>query len=394
MAKFEILQNNQIQKEVAEINKIQADSRILAEKQNTWASYLFQSPRFIISCVLIYTYFVLGWRVLEWTYLLSDMVALMTLFGLWEVIIRDTLEFVENFTKEFVHVEKLWDFMDNTPQILWYDTGTKYIFKTGNFDIKTLNFSYNNSTEVLSNFSLSIQGWKRTALVGRSWSWKTTLMKLLAGYMAPTSWELLIDSQDISSIRLDSYYPHIWYLTQEPSVFDGTIEENLLFGTRKKPTKKDIERAIQMSECEFVYELEKWLKTEIGERWVRLSGGQKQRLAIAKIFLKNPEIILLDEPTAALDSYSEEKVARAFEHLFEGRTVIIIAHRLQTVKSADDIIVLEKGKIAERGTHKQLLKLWGKYAGMVDLQSWIVKEENDTEGLSLSKGGVMKEEAE
>lgn len=210
--------------------------------------------------------------------------------------------------------------------------------------------------------------------------------------MAPTSWELLIDNQDITSIRLDSYYPHIWYLTQEPSVFDGTIEENLLFGTRKKPTKKDIEKAIELSECQFVYELEHGLSTEIGERWVRLSWGQKQRLAIAKIFLKNPEIILLDEPTAALDSYSEEKVARAFEHLFEWRTVIVVAHRLQTVKSADDIIVLEKGRIAERGTHKELLKLWKKYAGMVDLQSWIVKEESDPEGLSLSKSGVVREE--
>ncbi|MBP7774141.1 ATP-binding cassette domain-containing protein, partial [Candidatus Gracilibacteria bacterium] len=124
-------------------------------------------------------------------------------------------------------------------------------------------------------------------------------------------------------------------------------------------------------------ELEDGLKTEIGERGIRLSGGQKQRLAIAKIFLKNPEIILLDEPTAALDSYSEEKVAKAFEHLFEGRTVIVIAHRLQTVKSADDIIVLEKGKIVERGTHTELLKLGKKYAGMVDLQSGIVKEENE-----------------
>ena len=138
---------------------------------------------------------------------------------------------------------------------------------------------------------------------------------------------------------------------------------------------KRIKQAIELSECQFIYELEHGLDTEIGERWIRLSGGQKQRLAIAKIFLKDPEIILLDEPTAALDSYSEEKVARAFEHLFEGRTVIVIAHRLQTVKSADDIIVLEKGKIAERGTHKQLLKLWGKYAGMVDLQSGVVREE-------------------
>jgi len=204
-------------------------------------------------------------------------------------------------------------------------------------------------------------------------------MKLIAGYMQATNWKLEIDNQDIKSIRLDSYYPHIGYLTQDPSVFDGSIEENLLYGTRKNPSKKAIEKAIKLAECEFIYELEKWIKTEIGERWVRLSWGQKQRLAIAKIFLKDPEIILLDEPTAALDSYSEEKVARAFEHLFEGRTVIVIAHRLQTVKSADDIIVLEKWKIVERGTHKQLLKLWGKYAGMVDLQSGRVREEDNEE---------------
>jgi ABC-type multidrug transport system fused ATPase/permease subunit len=167
----------------------------------------------------------------------------------------------------------------------------------------------------------------------------------------------LIDGQEITEIRLDSYYPHIGYLTQEPSVFDGTIRENLLYSARNNPSKKKIDEAIDLAECQFIYELEHGLDTEIGERGIRLSGGQKQRLAIAKIFLKDPEIILLDEPTAALDSYSEEKVAKAFEHLFVGRTVIVIAHRLQTVKSADDIIVLEKGKIIERGTHKELLKL-------------------------------------
>ncbi len=201
------------------------------------------------------------------------------------------------------------------------------------------------------------------------------MMKLLAGYMRPASGELLIDGQDITKTRLNSYYPHIGYLTQEPSVFDGTIEENLLYSVRGKITKKTIDEAIELAECQFIYELEHGLQTEIGERGIRLSGGQKQRLAIAKIFLKNPEIILLDEPTAALDSYSEQKVAKAFERLFAGRTVIVIAHRLQTVKSADDIIVLEKGKIVERGTHKQLLKLGGKYAGMVDLQSGVVREE-------------------
>lgn len=289
------------------------------------------------------------------------------------------IEWYITFTKEIVHVEKLWDFIDNTPVIEWYDTGKKFELRNWDYELRDIEFSYHTQASVLEDFSVKISGGKKTALVGRSGSGKTTIMKLLAGYMKPTSWELLIDDQDISKIRLDSYYPHIWYLTQEPSVFDGTIEENLLYGTKKQPTKKDIEKAIKLAECEFIYELEDWVKTEIGERWIRLSGGQKQRLAIAKIFLKDPEIILLDEPTAALDSYSEEKVAKAFEHLFEGRTVIVIAHRLQTVKSADDIIVLEKWKIVERGTHKELLKLWKKYAGMVDLQSGRVKEESNEE---------------
>ena len=249
-------------------------------------------------------------------------------------------------------------------------------------------------------------------------------MKLLAGYMRPMDGKLLVDGQDIIDMRLDSYYPHIGYLTQEPSVFDGTIEENLIYSMpsekdkvqsstssdqrktkskkgkqknalhsslliwdalikrevkRDSKTEQKIKEAIDLAECQFIYELENGLQTEIGERGIRLSGGQKQRLAIAKIFLKDPEIILLDEPTAALDSYSEQKVAKAFERLFAGRTVIVIAHRLQTVKSADDIIVLEKWQIAERGTHKTLLKLWKKYAGMVDLQSGVVREEVEEE---------------
>lgn len=287
------------------------------------------------------------------------------------------IEWYTNFTKEFVHVEKLWDTFDDLKTIDNYDIGDSFKCRKGDYEARGLFFSYTPVIPVLSDFSLQIQWWKRTAIVGRSGSGKTTLMKLLAGYMRPTRWELLIDGQDITEIRLDSYYPHIGYLTQEPSVFDGTIEENLLYGARGKVSKEQLKNAIELSECQFIYELEDGIKTEIGERWIRLSGGQKQRLAIAKIFLKDPEIILLDEPTAALDSYSEEKVAKAFEHLFEGRTVIVIAHRLQTVKSADDIIVLEKWKIVERGTHKELLKLWKKYAGMVDLQSGIVKEENE-----------------
>lgn len=124
-----------------------------------------------------------------------------------------------------------------------------------------------------------------------------------------------------------------------------------------------------MAKCEFIYDLPQWVDTEIGERGIRLSGGQRQRLAIAKIFLKDPEIIILDEPTSALDSFSEEAITEAMHNLFENRTVIIIAHRLQTVKHADDIIVLDHGEVVERGTHHELVSQSGSYATMLELQS-------------------------
>ncbi|NDK08701.1 ATP-binding cassette domain-containing protein [Candidatus Gracilibacteria bacterium] len=133
--------------------------------------------------------------------------------------------------------------------------------------------------------------------------------------------------------------------------------------------EEELERVLKLAKCEFVYTYEKGLQTEIGERGIRLSGGQKQRLAIAKIMLKNPKIIFLDEPTSAMDSFNEDDVSEALYNLFKGKTVIIIAHRLQTVKHADRIIYIENGKIIEDGTHSELVKLGGKYKKMLDLQS-------------------------
>lgn len=178
-----------------------------------------------------------------------------------------------------------------------------------------------------------------------------------------------MDGQDLSEVQLRDYYGHIGYLTQDPSVFDGTILENLTYGARSEVSNMDLRKAIELAQCEFIYDFHDGLATEIGEKGVRLSGGQRQRLAIAKIFIKNPEIIILDEPTSALDSFSEEKINTAFHNLFQGRTVIVIAHRLQTVKEADDIIVLEHGEIVERGNHASLIEKNGVYNKMLELQS-------------------------
>ena len=198
-------------------------------------------------------------------------------------------------------------------------------------------------------------------------------MKLLAWYIRPDQGEIIVDGQSLSHVKLIDYYRHIGYLTQDPSVFDGTIRENLLYGMSVESGTvhhDSIDKVIKLSRCEFIYDFPQWIDTEIGERWVRLSGWQKQRLAIAKIMLKNPSIILLDEPTSALDSFNEELVNEALHNLFTWKTVIVIAHRLQTVKQADRIIYIEAGKIVADGTHDELTAEWWKYKKMLDLQSW------------------------
>lgn len=165
-----------------------------------------------------------------------------------------------------------------------------------------------------------------------------------------------MDGFDLSTVNLSTFYSNIGYLTQDPQIFDGTIRENLMQGKTANARESDIIDALKQAHADFIFDLPEGLETEIGERGVKLSGGQKQRLAIAKIFLKNPHIILLDEPTSALDSFSEEKISQAFHNLFEGRTVLIIAHRLQTVKEADVILVLEDGRISEQGNHTELVE--------------------------------------
>ena len=222
---------------------------------------------------------------------------------------------------------------------------------------------------VFDNFSLDIDGWKKTALVWESGSGKTTLMKLIAWYISPDKWEILVDWQNIWEVNVYDYFSHIWFLTQDPSVFDWTIYDNLVYALKEKPTDAKLKKVIKAAKCEFIYDFAEWLQTEIWEKGVRLSWWQKQRLAIAKIMLKNPDIILLDEPTSALDSFNEEEISQALNNLFEWKTVIIVAHRLQTVKSADRILLFEKWKVIEEWTHQSLIRKNWKYKKMLDLQS-------------------------
>lgn len=375
MSKIEILQNNQMDIRAKELYNIHEEIEEADGKVAHSLFFIFNIPRVFLAFARIWILYFVGYKTFTGEFTLVDFTLAMTILLMFETFLLESIEFYKNFTKEFSTIESLWDAIDNWPPIHGYSTWLPFSPESQDIEIQDITYGYND-TKVFENFSLTLEKWKKTALVGASGGGKTTLMKLIAGYLHPESGSISVMGNRLDETALKTYYPHIGYLTQEPWVFDATIRENLVSAIAGKgnintrtDTDEILEKALRLAQCDFVFEMEKWLDTEIGERGVRLSGGQKQRLAIAKIFLKDPEIILLDEPTSALDSFSEEKITEALNILFEWRTVIIVAHRLQTVKRADDIIVIEWWEVVERGNHDELVMKWGIYNKMLELQS-------------------------
>jgi ATP-binding cassette, subfamily B, bacterial len=368
MSKFEIFQNNKFSSEIKKIKEITWKILWIWRKENlsTWISN--ELPKVFINWINVFVFVFVWFGVINWTFSIWEFVLLNSLT--W-IVFESVQEFVMKFrdyAREIVNVEKMRDIFDNAPTFEWSEDKEEFTYKSWNIKIQNMSFWYDKSP-IFQNFNLELKWWTKTAFVGESWGGKTTLIKLLAWYIRPDNGEIEIDGQKLSEIKLTDYYKHIGYLTQDPSVFDGTIYENLVYALDSEPPKEDLEKVVKLAKCEFIREFEKGLETEIGERWVRLSGWQKQRLAIAKIMLKNPNIILLDEPTSALDSFNEDQISIALHNLFKGKTVIVVAHRLQTVKQADRILLFEQGKILEEGTHDELVKVWWKYKKMLDLQS-------------------------
>lgn len=379
MSKNELLQSGWLKNILEKIDGYFEKSKEYQYPVNIGFLVIEEFPRFIFLCLRITIYIFIANKIVyssEMT--IADFGIFITIITFMEKSLNEIFHMSRNILRTFSSLEILWSTFDSLTPIKWYDSWKSFKTKKGNIEIKNISYGYN-ETNVFEDFSLSIEKWKKTALVGVSGGGKTTLIKLIAGYLHPDAWTISIMGNPLDETALKTYYPHIGYLTQDPGVFDATIRENLVsaiterWNEAKTWTSGDADAqliaALKLAQCDFVFELKKWLDTEIWERWVRLSGGQKQRLAIAKIFLKNPGIILLDEPTSALDSFSEEKITEALNTLFEGRTVIIVAHRLQTVKKADDIIVIEWGKVVERGTHDSLSDSNGIYAKMLELQS-------------------------
>jgi subfamily B ATP-binding cassette protein MsbA len=245
----------------------------------------------------------------------------------------------------------------------------------GDVEFQDVSFEYVSDTPVLKHVSFHAPSGSTTALVGSSGSGKSTLIGLVMAFNHPKSGRVLVDGHDIANVRLRDYRSHIGVVMQDNFLFDGTIHDNIAF-SKPGATVDEVRTAARIANCdEFVDRFELKYDTVVGERGVKLSGGQRQRVAIARAVLADPRILILDEATSSLDSESEALIRDGLRSLRRGRTTFVIAHRLSTIESADQILVLEGGEIVERGTHRQLIALGGRYRQLYEKQYGAEKDE-------------------
>jgi len=313
----------------------------------------------------IWTYFFINWKIDFTTLFLFFSYIWWIYFPTWAIlsrfkVLQEQLTAVEKFYREFDNIEldrdNKWKKIKN---LSW------------NIEYKYVVFSYNNHNKILNKLSFRIKSGEKVAFVWNTGSGKSTIVNLLLRLWDVEKWGIFIDWNNINDINKSSLRSNIWVVSQDNSLFNLSIKENLLFAN-SKATKKDIEKALKKAEANFVFDLENGLDTIIWERWLKLSGWEKQRLSIARLFLKDPKILVLDEATSALDNKTELLVHRALEKLMKWRTTIIVAHRLSTIANADTIFMVEKWNIVEKWNYEQLMEKKGKFFNLANPDNLII----------------------
>lgn len=281
-----------------------------------------------------------------------------------EVLINST----EQFQKGYASFKRFVDILDETPEILNSPNAIDLTTVNGKIAFENVSFYYDKTNEVLNNVNLQIPAGKTIALVGPSGGGKTTLCSLIPRFYDVNSGQITIDDIDIKAVTLKSLRNAIGIVQQDVYMFAGTVLENISYGNPTATFEEIVAAAKKANIHNFIMSLAKGYNSHVGEHGVKLSGGQKQRLAIARVFLKNPPILILDEATSALDNESEQHIQKSLEELATNRTTIVIAHRLSTIKNADEIIVINDNGIQEQGTHEKLLTQNGLYAKYYNMQ--------------------------
>ncbi len=293
----------------------------------------------------------------------ADVVAYLLYVSTLLTSVKAIINFMEQFERAITGIERFDEIMETKPQIFDKEDAEDIPVLKGNIEFKNIQFGYGEGRDaVLKDFNLTIKEGQNVALVGPSGGGKTTVCNLIPRFYQPDDGVILIDGIDVSDMKVKQLRKNIGIVQQDVYLFSGTIYDNIAYG---KPgcTFEEVEHAAQLAGADaFINLLPDKYDTYVGERGIKLSGGQKQRISIARVFLKNPPILILDEATSALDNESEKVVQESLDMLSKGRTVLTIAHRLTTIKDADNIFVLTDEGIVEHGTHEELLQQKGLYS--------------------------------
>ena len=282
--------------------------------------------------------------------------------------ITQLMDFTEMLQKGYAGFKRFHQIMELEPEIREKPDAKELGVVKGDVEYREVSFSYDEKEQVLSHLNIRIPAGSTCALVGPSGGGKTTICSLLPRFYDVDAGSILVDGQDVRDLKLRSLREAIGIVQQDVYIFAGTIRENIAYG-KKTATQEEIEAAAKSANIhDFIMGLEDGYDTYVGERGTRLSGGQKQRIAIARVFLKNPPILILDEATSALDNESEKQIQEALDQLSVGRTTVVIAHRLSTIRGAEKIIVIDEGGVVEQGNHHELMAVNGIYARYFNMQ--------------------------
>lgn len=340
-------------------------------KSMTTTSLVTSSATLLLGVTSVLIMGIGGLQILKGAMTVGDFIAFTLYLGFLVAPIVQMSNIGSQLTEAFAGLDRMEEILSLAPEGQEPERIVELKRIEGKIAFQNVHFSYDTGKEVLKGISLEVAAGSVTALVGSSGSGKTTLAGLAASFLRPSQGKILIDDVDVTTVKLESYRRNLAVVLQDEFLFEGTIKENILFG-RPDATDSELADAVQAANLKtFVASLEKGLDTLIGERGVKLSGGQRQRVAIARALLADPRILFLDEATSNLDAESEMLIQESLAGLMQGRTTLVIAHRLSTIRRANQILVVEDGKIVERGDHDALIAKQGRYFQLFTYQSRI-----------------------
>jgi ATP-binding cassette, subfamily B, bacterial len=310
-----------------------------------------------------------AWHVIQGKITVGELIVLMTYIASVYKPLEQISTTVGTIHEELVQFNASLDLLDTDPEVKEKPDAVELDRPRGHIAVEGLGFSYQGRTNTLEEVSLEAQPGERIAVVGQTGAGKSTLMSLLIRFYDPATGCVKLDGVDLRDLKLSSLREQISVVLQEPLLFSGTIEENIRYGKLDATTEQVIDAARAANAHDFIGGLPQGYETQLGERGAQLSGGERQRICVARAFLKDAPVLILDEPTSSIDSKTEGVILDALDDLMEGRTSFMIAHRLSTVRHADQILVMEHGRIVERGTHEQLLREGDVYRQLHEAQT-------------------------